>query len=365
MCPAFVKLHRASHGNKTSGAHKWAIRSGYESFFYAGGYHPPSTPVVTPTKGRSVSTGKARSTANIKGLAIGITSPDDFRGKMQLHEPFSPSTGQGGPSLGPAYDGTSKATWYMTEDSEDEGMLSSPDLPFTPAPLFHNPHAIQLPPPQGHPGYIQHPPPAPFTTVHPPQQPQPGSQLSSSLPAGYYYVPISHSNSAQHSQQPMHPSHGYSQSMGYGAPPSSQRFWYNSPAMPYQQPSYGSYPGSAPGSSAGPSHYAAGTSNSHSNNNMMASPSPATQYIPTPIAPAHTQLQNVQYGSSPESEHTFAPQSFGSNYDTSQLYQYGQSQDEDVKPWTLPTPPCAPAHMQVGSPPLPRGLMPMHSSPIA
>lgn len=349
MCPAFVKLSRAQ-GDQGGGAHKWAIRSGYESFFHSGGYHPPATPVPVPvpTKGRSTSMGgKAKSTAQSKRLAIGTSSPEDIRGKKQLHEPFSPSTGHGGPSIGPAYDGSAKPTWYMAEEPEDTTTTRSPLMPFTPTPTFQDARPIQLPPPQVHPPFSQHPP-VPYSASHS-SHPQSSAGLSSSLPAGYYYVPISQGHPSHAPLPPLHASHGHGPSMSY-APPHCQ--YSQPPPMQYQQPSYGSYPGIGHGYSSHP----------------MASPSPATQYIPTPIAPAHAQLQNVQYGSSPESDHKFAPQSFGSGYGNSHMYQYeyANSDDEDSKPRSVTMPGRPAPNMHLGSPSSPRRqLIPMHSSPIA
>ncbi|BEJ07625.1 hypothetical protein CcaverHIS641_0408940 [Cutaneotrichosporon cavernicola] len=89
MCKAFVKIPRP-FGDQSGGARKWAIRSGCQTWFRDGDYHPPVSPpsaIHNKSKG-----GKKRSTSNSKQLAIG-------------HDPMSPNlSSANGPSDGPPWD---------------------------------------------------------------------------------------------------------------------------------------------------------------------------------------------------------------------------------------------------------------------
>ncbi|KAI9636916.1 uncharacterized protein MKK02DRAFT_45624 [Dioszegia hungarica] len=171
MCKAFVKLPRP-YGDQSGGARKWAIRAGCESWFHSGGYHPPAGANASPTashasvkKSSSVGPpGKAKSTARSKQLAIGTISPPEAPRRRLEHEPYSPSSGQGGPSVGIAFTGTGRSSWQPAPTP-----MSSAGEPMYPVPSQHGQH---LPPPPG----MQYP------------------------PQGYHYVPIQ----AQH-HQPMHP----------------------------------------------------------------------------------------------------------------------------------------------------------------
>lgn len=120
MCKAFVKLPRP-FGDQSGGARKWAIRAGCETWFQGGGYHPPGSNAAAnmkkasppPTSSHSNNNGKAKQTARSKQLAIGTStssssshSPKPLSNKIKT-EPYIPSLG-GGPSVGPAYDGSGK-----------------------------------------------------------------------------------------------------------------------------------------------------------------------------------------------------------------------------------------------------------------
>lgn len=89
MCKAFVKIPRP-FGDQSGGARKWAIRSGCQTWFRDGDYHPPVSP---PSSGHNKTKGgKKRSTGNSKQLAIG-------------HDPMSPNLSSvNGPSDGPPWD---------------------------------------------------------------------------------------------------------------------------------------------------------------------------------------------------------------------------------------------------------------------
>ena len=100
MCKAFVKLPRP-FGDQSGGARKWAIRAGCETWFHGGGYHPPGS--TSPSLGtKKILGGKAKATARAKQLIIGTGSPD----RKEYIDPAPWSAG--GPSNGPAYDGTSR-----------------------------------------------------------------------------------------------------------------------------------------------------------------------------------------------------------------------------------------------------------------
>ena len=162
MCKAFVKLPRP-FGDQSGGARKWAIRAGCETWFSNGGYNPPGYhgAAKRPTSssgsgaplgasGSAAVGGKAKSTARSKQLAIGtgigLTSPRS--------SPYG-SPGNGGPSVGPAYDGTSKPYY-------------PPQYPLS--------------------GYAAPPPPPP----------------SQYLPPGYHYVPVSAAQGHPNGGQPMY-----------------------------------------------------------------------------------------------------------------------------------------------------------------
>ncbi|ORX39281.1 hypothetical protein BD324DRAFT_619120 [Kockovaella imperatae] len=100
MCKAFVKLPRP-FGDQSGGARKWAIRAGCETWFHGGGYHPPG-PASPALGNKKPMGGKAKATARAKQLVIGTGSPD----RKGYIDPAPWSAG--GPSNGPAYDGTSR-----------------------------------------------------------------------------------------------------------------------------------------------------------------------------------------------------------------------------------------------------------------
>ncbi|GMK57110.1 hypothetical protein CspeluHIS016_0309500 [Cutaneotrichosporon spelunceum] len=89
MCKAFVKIPRP-FGDQSGGARKWAIRSGCQTWFRDGDYHPPvSPPSAIHNKHKG---GKKRSTGNSKQLALG-------------QDPMSPNlSSTNGPSDGPPWD---------------------------------------------------------------------------------------------------------------------------------------------------------------------------------------------------------------------------------------------------------------------
>nr|ODN90594.1 hypothetical protein L203_01705 [Cryptococcus depauperatus CBS 7841] len=149
MCKAFVKLPRP-FGDQSGGARKWGIRAGCESWFAGGGYHPPSN---VPTMNKKSSSGKAKSTARSKQLAIG-TGGDD----KKLPPGFPSPDSSDGPSSGPAYDGTN-------------GANSRTLVPY------------------GQPSYAQ-----PFSS--PP--------TNSHLPPGYHYIPVGPNQAHAQPQQPMY-----------------------------------------------------------------------------------------------------------------------------------------------------------------
>ena len=177
MCKAFVKLPRP-FGDQSGGARKWAIRSGCETWFQGGGYHPPGSNAAANLKHKSTSPpigngngGKAKSTARSKQLAIGTSTSSPKITKVKV-EPYNPAVGGGGPSVGPAFDGTAKP-YYPT---------------------------------------FSHPPPAPY---------------QSSINGYYAYHPIQHAPSWQH---------GYSGQINGGGgmqqPPWQQSYSAGAPPMP-------------------------------------------------------------------------------------------------------------------------------------
>lgn len=236
MCKAFVKLPRP-FGDQSGGARKWAIRSGCETWFQGGGYHPPGSNAAANLKHKSTSpplgnNGKAKQTARSKQLAIGtsVSSPKILHSKAVKSEPYNPSLGGGGPSVGPAFDGTGK--------------------PYYPA--FSHAHAHA------------HAPPPPASYQHQPY----GTQQPSN---GYYaYHPIQHAPSWQHGHSGQ--VNGTSAGAG-GMQPTWQQLYSNlhppvpgspssqydtspqvSAAGPGQHPysTYSSYAYAQPGSGPGP-----------------------------------------------------------------------------------------------------------------
>ncbi|RXK35827.1 hypothetical protein M231_06921 [Tremella mesenterica] len=134
MCKAFVKLPRP-FGDQSGGARKWAIRAGCESWFSNGSYNPPG--YHAPTKKPSAS-GKTKSTSSSrsKQLAIGTSSP-------HRDSPFlSPNAG---PSVGPAYDGTSRPYYPYPQPT-----YSAPPPPPPPAYLPPGYHYVPVNPTQTH-----------------------------------------------------------------------------------------------------------------------------------------------------------------------------------------------------------------------
>lgn len=171
MCKAFVKLPRP-FGDQSGGARKWAIRAGCETYFQGGGYHPPGSNAAANMKkaGSPPANGKAKQTARSKQLAIGTSSshsPKISANKIKT-DPYIPSLG-GGPSVGPAYDGSGKPYY--------------PPYGHTSVPQYTNHYGGQpgsqggyyayQPIPYGH-GYAQQPQWAPYGA----SAPAPGSPAS-------------------------------------------------------------------------------------------------------------------------------------------------------------------------------------------
>ncbi|GFZ47182.1 hypothetical protein JCM24511_04925 [Saitozyma sp. JCM 24511] len=144
MCKAFVKLPRP-FGDQSGGARKWAIRAGCENWFSNGGYHPPgSSPFSSPPSRPKSAGGKAKATATAKRLAIGTsTSSRHGLGGSIKSEPFSPSSSTGGPSVGPAFDGTTRPAWVAAP---------SPPQQYAQAPFMHpGYHYVPVSHSSGHP----------------------------------------------------------------------------------------------------------------------------------------------------------------------------------------------------------------------
>jgi hypothetical protein len=256
MCKAFVKMPRP-YGDQSGGARKWAIRSGCETWFHSGGYHPPAASQFSPPSSAKKSmSGKAKQTARAKQLAIGTGSPEmpsamlGAGSRRMSHEPFSPSSGHGGPSVGPAYDGTSRPSWAQGPEAPSTPPMSSSWTPATS--YFSHPHPQSYGHAHSHslsqvPSHL-HSHPHGHAHAHsyssPPIAPPPFSSYS--LPRGYHYVPIQPQSQAQQlGQYAHHPSsspamhylptppatstHGYAHGMQGYAPEQS-------PSLRYAQP---------------------------------------------------------------------------------------------------------------------------------
>lgn len=198
MCKAFVKLSRP-FGDQSGGARKWAIRAGCETWFANGGCRQPSTSdkrmSISPPPGNKA--GKAKATARAKQLAIGTGGYHQRSPKMHKvkQEPYTSLVG--GPSIGPAFDGTSRPAY---------------------APQYH----------YGYP-----------------------SQQHQSYPPGYHYFPIQHNAGHPHAQShSMMQSYPYQQNGGFQVqPPIGSPSEDASPLMTpaHSAHSYAQYPYSQPG----------------------------------------------------------------------------------------------------------------------
>lgn len=147
MCKAFVKLPRP-FGDQSGGARKWGIRAGCETQFQGGGYKPSSARSVkqsaSPPPG-----GKAKATARAKQLAIG-TNPYHSQSPKMSHkvksEPYVPYAAGNGPSVGPAYDGSSRGPYpspYAPYYQPQAGATGYPPPGYHYLPMHPHAHPMQ------------------------------------------------------------------------------------------------------------------------------------------------------------------------------------------------------------------------------
>lgn len=211
MCKAFVKLPRP-FGDQSGGARKWAIRAGCETWFAGGGYHPPGSNAAASMKKASsppsASSGKAKQTARSKQLAIGTSSSHSPKmssaSSKVKSEPYLPASMGGGPSVGPAFDGTSKPYY--------------PPYGHSAVPYQHYaPQSSQAAPTGYYPGHGHY-----YVPIH----------------AGYSQQPQSQSGSAQ----PYWNTYGSNGQQAHGSPDTSPQMPPSATYPPAYGSSYGAYP---------------------------------------------------------------------------------------------------------------------------
>lgn len=241
MCKAFVKMPRP-YGDQSGGARKWAVRAGCETWFHSGGYHPPAASQFSPPSSKKTIGGKAKATARAKQLAVGTGSPEmpPLGGRRLSYEPFSPSSGHGGPSIGPAFDGSSRPAWLQAPapaapPSPPATSTYTPATTYTPfAPSYS--HSQSHPPSQsqaqsqslnqmsGHLHSHSH-------AFSPPSLPP--LPFSYSLPRGYHYVPIHPQTPASPFAQSLPGPQSLGQHLGHMQHQHQHQHHSSSPSMHY------------------------------------------------------------------------------------------------------------------------------------